>query len=102
MRLLKLAAPIVCHPLAYICNLSLFTSHFPSKWKVAKVTPIYKDGDKSDVSNYRPISVLPILSKILERVVHDQLYDYLTDKIFFILASQILEVTIAQKLSLSM
>ena len=80
MRLLKLAAPIVCHPLAYICNLSLFTSHFPSKWKVAKVTPIYKDGDKSDVSNYRPISVLPILSKILERVVHDQLYEYLTRK----------------------
>ena len=50
IRLLKLAAPIICHPLAYICNLSLFTSHFPSKWKVAKVTPIYKDGDKSDVS----------------------------------------------------
>ena len=78
IRLLKLAAPIICHPLAYICNLSLFTSHFPSKWKVAKVSPIYKDGDKSDVSNYRSISVLPILSKILERVVHDQLYDYLT------------------------
>ena len=56
----------------------MFTSHFPAKWKVAKVTPIYKDGDKSDVSNYRPISVLPILSKILERVVHDQLYNYLT------------------------
>ena len=78
IRLLKLAAPVICHPLAYICNLSLFTSHFPAKWKVAKVTPIYKDGDKSDVSNYRPISVLPILSKILERVVHDQLYNYLT------------------------
>ena len=40
IRLLKLAAPIICHPLAYICNLSLFTSHFPSKWKVKKVTPI--------------------------------------------------------------
>ena len=50
-RLLKLAAPIICHPLAYICNLSLFTSKLPSRWKVAKVTPIYKDGDKSDVNN---------------------------------------------------
>ena len=78
IRLLKLAAPIICHPLAYICNLSLFTSKFPSRWKVAKVTPIYKDGDKSDVNNYRPISVLPILSKILERAVHDQLYNYLS------------------------
>ncbi|GAG77400.1 unnamed protein product, partial [marine sediment metagenome] len=57
----------ICHPLAYICNLSIFTSVFLSKWKMAKVTPIYKDGDKSDVSNYRPISVLPIISKILER-----------------------------------
>ena len=77
-KLLKLAAPIICHPLAYICSLSMFTSTFPSEWKKAKVTPIYEDGDKSDVSNCRPISVLPILSKILERAVHDQLYNYLT------------------------
>ena len=45
---------------------------------MAKVTPIYKAGDKSDVSNYIPISVLPILSKILERLVHNQLYNYLS------------------------
>ena len=56
----------------------MFTSTFPSDWKKAKVTPVYKAGDKSDVGNYRPISVLPILSKILERTVHDQLYKYLT------------------------
>ena len=56
----------------------MFTSTFPSEWKKAKTTPIYKDGDKSDVSNCRPISVLPILSKILKRAVHDQLYNYLT------------------------
>ena len=78
IKLLKLAAPIICHPLAYICNLSMFTSTFPSDWKKAKVTPVYNSGDKSDVGNYRPISVLPILSKILERTVHDQLYKYLT------------------------
>ena len=60
------------------CNLSLYTSVFPSDWKCAKVTPIFKDDDKSDVSNYRPISVLCIISKILERAVHDQLYVYLT------------------------
>ena len=43
----------------------------------AKVTPIFKSGDKSNVSNYRPISVLPIISKIIERTVHNQLYAYL-------------------------
>ena len=78
VELLKLSAPIICDSLAYICNLSLYTSIFPSDWKLAKVTPIYKEGDKSDVSNYRPISVLCIISKILERAVHDQLYSYLS------------------------
>lgn len=78
VKLLKLAAPIICHSLAYICNLSLQTSVFPHDWKRAKVTPIYKDGDKADVSNYRPISVLPIISKIIERAVHNQLYNFFT------------------------
>ena len=76
IRLLKLAAPIVCDSLSYICYLSLCTSTFPSAWKQAKVTPIFKDGDKSDVNNYRPISVLPVISKIIERSVHNQLYNY--------------------------
>ena len=79
VRLLKLAAPVICEPLAYICNLSLHTSCFPNDWKLAKVTPIHKDGDKYDVNNYRPISVLPVLSKIIEHAVHDQLYSFLTD-----------------------
>lgn len=79
VKLLKLAAPIICKPLAYICNLSLATSTFPHEWKQAKVTPIFKDGDRSDVSNYRPISVLSTVSKIIERAVHDQLYSYLTE-----------------------
>jgi len=79
VKLLKLAAPIICHSLAYICNISLQTSVFPKSWKQAKVTPIHKEGDKSDVSNYRPISVLPVVSKIIERAVHNQLYSFLTE-----------------------
>ena len=62
---------------AYICNLSLFMSEFPMDWKAAKVTPIHKSGDKTNVDNYRPISVLSIVSKIMERAVHNQLYEYL-------------------------
>ena len=45
----KTAAPVICASLAYICNLSLCTSVFPSDWKAAKVTPIHKSGDKSNV-----------------------------------------------------
>ena len=80
VKLLKLAAPYVSTSLAHICNLSLNNSIFPDNWKKAKVTPIFKSGDKSNVSNYRPISVLPIISKIIERNVHNQLYAYLCSR----------------------
>ena len=52
---------------------------FPSRWKTAKVSPLYKNGDSRDVQNFRPISVLPVLSKVIERHVHDSLYSYLTE-----------------------
>ena len=80
VKLLKLAAPFVSASLAHICNLSLNNSRFPDEWKKAKVTPIFKSGDKSNVSNHRHISVLPIISKIIERTVHDQLYAYLCSR----------------------
>jgi hypothetical protein len=63
--------------IAHIINLSLKSSQIPSDLKMAKVIPIYKDGEKSQFSNYRPISVLPIISKILERCVYNQLIDHL-------------------------
>lgn len=75
--LLKLAAPYVSNVLTYICNLSLTNGIVPCEWKKAKVTPIHKGGDKDDLNNFRPISVLPIISKILERFVHDEFYSYL-------------------------
>ena len=79
VRLLKLAGPFISNCLAHICNLSLSGSTFPDDWKKAKVTSIFKLGDNQDVGNYRPISVLPIVSKIIERAVHNQLYEYLTN-----------------------
>lgn len=63
--------------LTCICNLSLATGKFPSKLSLAKVTCIHKSGDASDMSNYRPISVLPSFSKILEKVVVSQLSNHL-------------------------
>ena len=64
---LKLAAPAIADSITYICNLSIKTKSFQEKWKEAKVTPIFKKGKTDDCSNYRPISVLQILSKILEK-----------------------------------
>lgn len=55
--------------LSYIINRYLTTGIFPDDWKVARVTPIYKDDNKTNPNNYRPISVLPIVSKRIERVV---------------------------------
>ena len=52
---------------------------FPDDLKIAKVTPIYKADDKSDLSNYRPISKLSYFSKILERIMYNRLYQYLTE-----------------------
>ena len=51
----------------------------PQSWKNAKVTPIFKAGDPTDVSNYRPISVIPVIMKVFERIVHNQLSIYLND-----------------------
>ena len=77
-RLLREAADIVVPSLTYIINFSIRSGVFPDKWKVAKVLPVYKDDIKSEASNYRPISILPIVSKIIEKIIFNQLYEYLT------------------------
>ena len=60
-------------------NLLIEKGIFPDDLKIAKVTPIYKADNKSNLSNYRPISVLSCFSKILERIMHNCLYQYLTE-----------------------
>ena len=74
-QLLCIVAPVV----ARLINFSFSSGSFPSRWKTAKVSPLYKNGDSRDVQNFRPISVLPVLSKVIERHVHDSLYSYLTE-----------------------
>ena len=59
--------------LTRIINVSIETGVRPDGWKVAKVTPIFKDGDRGDPGNHCPISVHPTVSKIIERIVHTQL-----------------------------
>ena len=69
----------LCEPMKYMFNLSIEKGIFPDDLKIAKVTPIDKADDKSDLSNYRPISVLSCFSKILERIMYNRLYQYLTE-----------------------
>ena len=76
-RLLKDCADVIAKPLAHTINLSLKTSLVPNKLKIAKVIPLHKSGNKALPDNYRPISVLPVLSKILDRVIYEQIADYL-------------------------
>ena len=72
-RVAQLFAPC----LARLINQSLHTGIFPDKLKIAKVIPLFKEkGDDFDFENYRPISLLSVLSKIYERVVFDQIYEY--------------------------
>ncbi|KAI8484793.1 hypothetical protein Bbelb_373900 [Branchiostoma belcheri] len=75
-RLLKAGAQVLAPSLTNLFNKSLSSGEFPTKWKMAKVMPIHKKGDRTMPSNYRPVSILPGISKILERAVHNQLYTY--------------------------
>ena len=78
-RLLKCAATSIYPSITYLLNLSIRTHELPRIWKSAKVIAFFKSGDRTDASNYRPTSILPTISKILERAVHLQLYEYLID-----------------------
>ena len=78
-KILKLSANIIAPSLTFIFNLSLATGIYIDEWKQARVTPIFKSGDRRQCENYRPISVLPVVSKVFEKEVFRQLYSYLTE-----------------------
>lgn len=74
-----MAAYIIAPSLTSIFSKSILTGIYPNDWKTAKVTPLFEKGIKSDPNNYRPISVIPISSKVSERIVYNQLFRYLDD-----------------------
>ena len=78
-RFLKDGANIIVSPLTYIINLSLKTNIVPDDFKTARIVPLYKKGDCNFEGNYRPVSILPVVSKILERIAYDQMYSYLCE-----------------------
>ena len=76
-KLLKMAANVVAPSLTAIFSASICTGIFPQEWKASRVSPVYKNGSRNNPSNYRPISVIPTVAKIFEKIVYDQLYEYL-------------------------
>ena len=78
IRVIKASFDAIGDILLHIINTCLANSDFPDSWKHSIVHPIYKTGDPSDPSNFRPISIVPVLAKIVERLVQRQLYYYLS------------------------
>ena len=78
-RLIRECADLISPYISIIFNCCLTTGTFPDDWKLAKVTPIFKQGDRSDMNNYRPISVISAIAKVFERIVYNQLSSYLSE-----------------------
>ena len=73
-KIIKLAEPVISDSLTLIFKQAITLSSFPDEWKIARAGPLYK----IIPCNYKAILVLPAISKIMERILHDQLYNYLT------------------------
>lgn len=78
-KLLKMSKFKLLKPISMLFNKCIQTGIFPAHFKIAKVVPIYKKGDRTDINNYRPISLLPTLSKIWEKLLNTQLQEKLDE-----------------------
>ena len=76
-KFLKEGAPVLDSPITDLVNLSISLSLIPDDCKIAKLKPLYKKEAKTKPKNYRPISLLPLLSKIIERIIHNQTQEFL-------------------------
>ena len=77
-RFLKDESNVLATPRAQICSLSIKLSVVPDECKIGKLKPLHEKGKKTDPKNYRPIFLLLVVSKILEKVIHDQTMDFIT------------------------
>ena len=78
-RFLKDAAVTIAPMVAHITNLSISQCHVPQEFKLARITPLYKKGNKLDPGNYRPVSILCSISKVIERLIYEQIDNYLSN-----------------------
>ena len=77
VTLVKGEKEFIAHPLILIYNSSLINGVLPVIWKLVRVTTVYKFGPKTDLNNYRSISVISVFSKLLEQQAHDQFFEFL-------------------------
>ena len=75
--LVKCCIKFIKVPLSHVFNISLKFRIFPELMKIAKIRPVFKKGDKLEIQDYRPISVLSIFSKILEKIMYHRLLSFL-------------------------
>ena len=78
-KLLRYCPDLLSESLTVIFNCSINTGIFPDEWKCSKVIPLFKHGERRDLNNYRPISIIPVVAKVFERIIYDQIYVFLTD-----------------------
>ena len=84
VKLIKEIKHEIIKSVTLITNQCILTGVFPDKLKIAKVIPIHKKDDKTQLENYRPIYILPAISKVIEMVIFDQIHDYFhTNKLYF-------------------
>ena len=76
-RALKSCSSALAHPLSVLFTLSFAQGHLPSAWKSANITALHKRGAKTDPCNYRPISLLPIISKVMESIIASDIKSFL-------------------------
>ena len=76
IHMLKMFGDAIIEPLFKIFKNCLKCGKFPDDWKVGNFVPIFQKGDKQNINNYRPVSILPICSKIFERIIYDNMLKY--------------------------
>ena len=79
LKLLSLIPDLIILPLAHIINMSLLSGEYPDLLKIVKVIPIHKGGSTQDMNNFRPISLLSIFDKVIEKIMHKRLYNFLEE-----------------------
>ena len=77
--MIKICDKAILEPLPIICKNCIDTGIFPDSWKKSNIVPVHKKGDKQLLDNYRPVSLLPILGKVFEKILYNNIFEYLQE-----------------------